>query len=303
MAIRKATPVDLTLLIVTMAFWGLAVVAMKIVAPETGPFWLTVGRAALGLVVVLPIALMRGLHWPRGLKEWRLVIAISLLVFSIPITLIGWATLTIDAGVATLLMGGSPFFAVIVGHFVTSDEPLTPTKFIGVLMGFCGILSIIGVDVVLSVGTANLLSQLAILGGSMCYVTSGFLVRRSSMPPLSLSCWTLFLSTALLVPVSYVMSGPVPTDLNPNTLIWLLFAGLVATGLAFISRFHLIQTIGYSMFAIGVNFIPVFGVLFGALILGEVITPRIALALALVMGGLFIARMGTKSGPESAKAS
>lgn len=73
-----------------------------------------------------------------------------------------------------------------------------------------------------------------------------------------------------------------------------MFTGLAGTGFGFLSRYYLIQNIGYSIFSIGINMIPVFGVIAGALILGEVIEWTTALALVLVVGGLFIARLDPK---------
>ena len=61
MTIRRATPLDLSLMVGTMIIWALAFIGMKVAVPETGPYWLSAYRALLGLIVVLPLALWSGL--------------------------------------------------------------------------------------------------------------------------------------------------------------------------------------------------------------------------------------------------
>lgn len=290
--IRKATALDLILLIGTMAVWGMAFIAMKVAVPETGPYWLAAARTGFGLIAVLPFLFWAKLKWPKDAMQWGYLLVIVVLNTTVPIILISWAELTLDAGVSALLMGAGPFMALFVGHLVTSDERFTVLKLIAVCMGFGGILSVVGLDVLSRLGSDDLLSQGALLLAALMYVVAGFTVRRIDLPPISLAVLTLALGTILLVPLSYVMTGPIPVDISHRALGWLVFVGVFGTGLGFVSRYYLIQKIGYSMFSIGVNLIPVFGVLFGALILGEVITLQLAIALMLVVGGLFIVRLG-----------
>ena len=76
MTIRRATPLDLTLMIGTMIVWALAFIGMKVAVPETGPYWLSTYRALLGLIVVLPLALWTGLKLPLGQQQWLSLIHI-----------------------------------------------------------------------------------------------------------------------------------------------------------------------------------------------------------------------------------
>lgn len=278
----------------TMIVWALAFIGMKVAVPETGPYWLSAYRALLGLIVVLPLALWTGLKLPQSQQQWFYMAVIVILNIVFPVILIGWAELTLQAGVAALLIGTGPFLALFIGHILTKDEPLTPMKLLAVCMGFGGIVAVVGVDALSAIGRGNLLPQLALMLASLMYVTAGFTIRKIELPPLSIAATSLGLGSMVLVPLSLVMSGPFPTDFTPSAFWWLMFTGLAGTGLGFLSRYYLIQKIGYSIFSIGINMIPVFGVIAGALILGEVIEWTTALALVLVVGGLFIARYDPK---------
>ena len=292
MSIRRATPADLTLMIGTMATWGMAFVAMKIATPETGPFWLAFGRTAFGFLTVLPFVLWAGIQWPDSARQWLLLMVLVLLNISIPIILIAWATLTLTAGVAALLLGCGPFLALFIGHFATRDERFTVPRLVAVLMGFGGIILVVGQDALSGLSQAPIVAQAAILLAALCYVVAGFSVRKISLPPMSMTAISLGVGCLFLLPISLVASGPPPIDISAKALSWLAFVGVFGTGLAFIVRYHLIQTIGYSMFSIGVNLIPVFGVFFGFLVLDESISLNILAALILIVGGLFVARVG-----------
>ena len=94
-----------------------------------------------------------------------------------PFFLISWAEQSINAGVASILMGVGPFLAILGSHFTTTDDRLTRFKVGGALLGFSGILILVGWDALQGLGD-NLLGQGAAMLGSACYVTSGLIVRR-----------------------------------------------------------------------------------------------------------------------------
>lgn len=135
----------------------------------------------------------------------------------------------------------------------------------------------------------------------LCYVVSGLLVRRIDIPPGRLACLALGISTAILVVLAYLSDGSPDLGLSTQGAVALVYLGLIPTGLAYIMRFYLIRKIGYSTFAVGLNLIPVFGVILGILMLGEALSIRIVLALMLIVCGLFIARLEPrKHMPENA---
>ncbi|MEM8839815.1 MAG: DMT family transporter [Pseudomonadota bacterium] len=292
--IRKPTFVDLSMLIASMTTWGLAFVAMKIVVPDLGPYWVSALRSGLGFLLVFPFALWIGLRWPNGRDQWLKVVLVAICMFIVPATVIAWGLQTLDAGVAALLMGTGPFMALFAGHFFTTDERFTLPKLIAVCFGFSGIALIVGPTAFADFGSDDLFAKSVLICCAAFFVTGGYTIRRINLPSLSLTAICLMVATIVLVPFSLAVSGPVNLDLRPDVILWLLFLGAIASGLAFVVRFFLIQRIGYAMFSIGVNLIPVSGVILGALILGEVVTLPIMLALMLVVGGLFIARLGAK---------
>ncbi|MCR9134717.1 MAG: DMT family transporter [Alphaproteobacteria bacterium] len=292
--IKHATLTDIALIALTALLWASSFVAIKVAVPETGPFWLAAIRVLIGFIVLLPYAIYRGFMLPRGQTMWLLVLGMSVLNVVFPFLLISWAELTIDAGVASLLMGTGPFFALLGSHLFTTDDRLTVPKLVGVLCGFSGVLVIVGVDAIEGLGS-NLAAQSACVGGALCYIAAGLLIRRIDIPPGRLACLALGISGIVLVALAAWQDGAPPLDLTPEASMSLVYLGLLPTGFAYMLRFYLIRKIGYSTFSIGLNLIPVFGVLLSLILLGEPLTLKVTVALVLVVCGLFIARMSPKT--------
>ncbi|MEP0520342.1 MAG: DMT family transporter [Hyphomicrobiales bacterium] len=293
--IRKPNTLDYTLLLMLVVIWASAFLAIKVVVPEIGPLWLATIRVLIGFTVLLPWALWRGFIWPSKCRQWRLLTAIAILNVAAPFFLISWAELTIDAGIASLLMGVGPFIALVASHFFTNDDKFTPAKLIAVLLGFTGILVVVGADAILGLGE-NLPSQLAALCGSACYVASGILIRRlEGFPPVRLSCLVLGIAGVILVAFATVIDGVPNLSISGTAWVLLIYLGLVPTGIGYILRYRLIQAIGVSAFALGLNLIPVFGIAMGAFFLGEAISWTVVVALILVMSGLLVSRMGNQT--------
>ena len=290
-AIRQATRLDLVLLALTMLIWAAAFVGIKVAVPAVGPIGVSAARAVIGLAVLLPVLLLSRTRWPREFRQWTLLIVMAELNVAVPFTLISYAELTVTAGVASLLMGTGPLFAMIGAHYFNQGDAMTVRRAIGVMMGFTGIAIVVGPNAFVEAGETPILAIGALVLASLCYVASGLLVRRIELPPLPMAVGALAISALTLLPFALLTVDPRGLA-DGRTLSALVFLGVFPTGLAYLLRFHLISRIGYATFALGVNMIPVFGVLLGVVVLGESLTLSIILALTLVVGGLAVARSG-----------
>ena len=290
-AITKPSPFDYAMMGLTALVWASAFIAIKVVVPETGPLWLAAWRVVIGFLVLLPYAIWRGIIWPADGRMWLLIAVIAVFNVVIPFFLISWAEKTIDAGVASLLMGTGPFLALIGSHFSTNDDRITAPKMFAVVLGFMGVGLIVGVDAFSGLGGETVLSQLAAMGGALSYVVAGLLVRKTDMPPVRLGCLVLGMGSAILIALALMFDGWPTMGISALAFWSLIYLGLVPTGLGQILRFVLIKKVGYAAFSLSLNLIPVLGVGLGALLLGEIITLRTFAALVLVLAGLFISRM------------
>lgn len=298
--IIHAGPVDIGLLVVVALIWASAFVAVDIAVPETGPLWLPTIRVLIGAAALAPFVLHSGLVLPRSARTWALVIVMAALNIVVPFFLLSWGQLTIDAGMAAVLMGMGPVLALLGNHLTTHDDKINGAKLVAVALCFSGVLTLVGFSVLGNLGGTFVLAQLATLGAALCYATSSMLIRHIDMPPVPLAWLALAIGAVMLLPAAWIIDGPPPA---PSRQAWtaLIYLGLLPTGLAHVLRVYLIRRIGHSVFALSIYMIPPFGVVLAFLILAEPITAQLGIALALILCGLYFAQRG--SGPAAKQTS
>src|SRR5512133_3912838 len=199
------------LILATLAvIWGGAFffigVAVKHVHPLTY-VWLrlTVAAAAMWIYVK---ARGHSLGLPR--QVWGAIILLAVLNNALPFALFGWGQTHIASGLASILNATTPIWGVVVAHFLTHDERMTPRKIVGVLLGFGGVAVMIGPSLLSSVG-ANALAQLACVSAGLLYALAAVWARRfraQGVTPLSVTTGQLTAGAIIMFPVSMIVDRP-----------------------------------------------------------------------------------------------
>ena len=230
---------------------------------------LRVGLAAIALNVVV-IAL--GQRLPTEPRVWWAFIGMGLLNNMVPFTLIVWGQSYIASGLASILNAATPLFAVVVAHLLTSDERMTARRVIGVVLGFVGVVIVIGPSVLSGLGV-NVLAQLAVLGAALSYALAGVFGRRFArwgITPLVAATGQVSASTVLLLPLALWVDRPWLLSAS-GIEVWGAIVGLalLSTALAYILYFRILATSGATNILLVTFLIPVSAILLGALILDE----------------------------------
>ena len=295
--IRKPTGFDIAMIVLLGAVWASAFQAMALSVPSFGPVWLVALRVAIGFLVLLPWVLFRGMVWPSSPREWLMVAFLVCVNVLIPFFLLSWAAQIIPSGQLALLMGITPLLGLVLSHFMTHDDKFNLLKLAAVILGFCGISVVVGQSAFEGIGD-KLVAQLVTLLSGACYVTSGLVLRKlDRLPPTRLSAMVLGFSALAFLPFS-ALTQPLPSAPDMTALLALLYLGIFPTGLAYILRMEMIRRVGVSVFSHVGNLIPVFGVVFGAVLLAEPVTLSTVAALLLILTGLGLARAASR--PEKA---
>ena len=290
--ITRAGRVDISLLILTALIWASAFAAIKFALEDMGPVWTAASRVSIGFLALVPFALFTRSGFKICKQELGMTVIIAMLITVIPFVLISWGLQYIDSGITALLMGTTPFMAMILGHFFTQDESINRYKLLAVAVGMTGILIIVGPDAISNLGSTSFIAQVAIIGAGFCYVSGGILIRKVDMKPIPFTTLALGIGAFALLMLALIFEG-IPQQIpGSKAILALLWLGFFPTGLAYILRFYLVRKVGVSTFAIGMNTIPVFGIIFGAILLNEAVEVKTMIALGLVISGLFIARLG-----------
>ena len=289
---------QIALLFVPGVLWGGAFVLTEMVLETIPPISYTMLRNIITAVALVAILYARNGRLQTTPRAWLTYFVIGFFNNALPFTLVNWGQLTIDSGLASILVSTMPFFTLLLAHFFTDDERLTPPKLLGIGLGLLGIVVLIGLDALSGLG-GSLAGQLMVTGAAVSYAIGAILSRsylrasrQRAVPPqlraLEIVTGQYAATAVLLILLAFTVEDPLVLRPSLRSITALLISALPVTITAVLVYYHLIDTIGASFSALSIYIIPIAGVLMGALLLGEPITPQVIIALVLILLGVAI---------------
>lgn len=290
-------PADLARMVTLAALWGGSYLFMRFSVPHVGAEWVVEGRTLAGGLVLAAfiLATRRGFALAR---HWRGYAVIGIVGVAVPFWLIGTAVKTIDASTAAILNATSPIFSAIVAS-VWIRERLTFEKVAGIALSIAGIAVLVGWTPK-PMSAAELFACSLSLMACACYgwVSVFTKVHLKEAPSSAISAVSCLVAAGALAPFTpwAAVAAPVPA------LAWVsvLALGVFSTGLAFILYYRLIGDLGPVKALMVTLLIPVFGILWGVLLLGEPVTPGRIAGCAIILAGCALA-LGLLRLPVAAK--
>lgn len=286
---RTMSTSDWAILLTLSVLWGGSFFFIHLALTGLTPVMLVTLRMTLASGVLWLVLRATGGRLPRGWHIWRALLVLALLNCAIPFLLFAWSQTQIASGLASILNATTPIWGVIVAHLATADEKATPNRIVGVLLGFGGVATMMGLDALSGLG-ANVLPQLACLAATLCYGIAGVYGRRfkaMGLSPLATATGQLGMGAVVLLPVALLVDRPWTMAIPPLTSL-MAMAGLVllSTALAYVLFFRLLNSAGATNSMLVTFLIPVTAILLGALVLGERLAPQHFLGMALIALGL-----------------
>jgi drug/metabolite transporter (DMT)-like permease len=283
------TPVELMLL---GAIWGASFMFQRVAAPQFGAVPLVELRLSLGAIVLLPF-LWQARGSFRGIPLWRIA-AVGLINSTIPFVLFAWATERAPAGIGAISNATTAIFAPLLA-LILFGERIHTRRGLGIAAGFIGVVVLASGKVAgASVGAAALAGTLA----GLLYAIGAVVARRwlAGLPPAALAAATLGCGAVLLLPLA-IAAWP---QAQPTPRAWwcAVAAGVLCTGIAFVLFYRLLQRIGAPRAAAVTYLISLFGVFWGWLLLREPITPTMAIACGLILGGVWMSQLSATPAPR-----
>ncbi|MFM2054407.1 MAG: hypothetical protein RL456_2444 [Pseudomonadota bacterium] len=275
-------PRDLADLLLLAMLWGGSFLFMRYAAPTFGVLPLMWLRVAIATACLLPLLAWRG--QTGALVERAGPIAVmGLFNSAIPFVLIAWATLSITAGLASILNATVPLLTALIGAVWLRERLSVPTM-AGLAIGMAGVLMLAADQADFRPGGSGW-ALLAMLGATSCYGYAANFTRRhlAGVPATANAAGSQLVSALALAPFA-LAHWPAVT---PGPMAWGAAAalGVGCTGLAYVLFFRLIERVGASR-AVTVTFlVPVFGTLWGVLFLGEPVTASMLVGGAVVLVG------------------
>ncbi len=263
--------------------WGASYLFMRYAVPFFGPIPMIAGRVLIAGVALgaLLLATKGRFDWRR---HWRAYLFVGVIGLDVPFLLIAQALKTIDASTAAILNALSPLFAAIVAAAWIRDR-LTFAKVGGIALCLFGTAVLVGWRPAPMTGIELLAAGMSILATALYGYTLVFTkVYLKDASPMAIAAATLLLAAAALAPIAPVYA-PSASTITP--LAWLALLGLafISTTVAFIFYYRLIADIGPVKASTVTLLVPVFGMIWGVLFLGEPLTAGRVAGCAIILAG------------------
>lgn len=285
----QRTPRDWTLLLALVVMWGSSFMFNRIAVATLPPLTVVAGRVGIAALVLIVIVYLLGKRLPPPGRAWLPYVVIAIVGNAVPFYLITWGQQVVESALAGILMAMMPLATIVLAHFLIAGEHLTRQRATGFAIGFLGIALLMGPAALAGVGgdAVRIVSQLAVLGGALCYALQSVLTRLIIKGDVMVSAAaTLLVAAVIVVPVALWLDRSwllAPAASSVGAVVWL---GVAPTAIATILYFMLIRSAGPSFMSL-VNYLsPGVAVMLGLLVMGE--TPRATayLGLALILAGI-----------------
>jgi drug/metabolite transporter (DMT)-like permease len=279
-------PADLARLVTLAAIWGASFLFVRITSPAVGPLLTADARMLVGGLTLAAWFGFIGFdaQWRRF---WRHYLVVGILTSALPFTLYAYAALSLPAGLLAVINATSPMWGALLSAWLLRDR-LSARVLAGLAIGVAGVALVTRPE---AGGSFAALPVLAASGAAVCYGLAGVYMRRwaQHVPSRGMAVGTQLAGGALVLPLLAVA----PPAAMPSALVigCLLALGLVCSAVAYVLYFRLVTDIGVAGALTVTYLIPMFGVAWGALFLGESVSlPMLGGAALILLGTFFVLR-------------
>ncbi len=281
--------IDYFLLTILALIWASAFFNIKIATYSFGPITIAFLRVFFGAIPVLLLCYFKNIKIEAFSKDWYWFAIIGFINLVAPFFLIAYGVQSVQSNLAAILMSTTPLSSTVLGHFFTKNEKFNFIKTFGILIGFSGIIYLFSDN--LLINENNFLSALLILLGSTCYVVGGVLTlkiskKRNENVTGSILIWAVI----ILIPLVSIIEKPWNVNPRFDSIISVIYLGLVSTGIAWLLRFRILVKNGL-IFQSQVSYlIPIFGTILSYIFLNELVTTKVLISLIAVCLGIYFVR-------------
>ncbi|ROP36504.1 DMT family transporter [Saccharothrix texasensis] len=274
------------------AIWGGSFALIK-VAVDAGvaPVWVALARCLFGALTLWGICLARGAAVPLDRRTWGHAAVVALLLNAVPFTLLAHGETQVSSVLAGVFNATTPLTTLVFVLLVVPSERMTRARVVGLLVGFTGVLVVLGAWRGLAGDVLG--GSLACLAATACYGAGFAYTRRffsggdhsaSALSAVQITCATLQL--AVVAPVL----GGTPSWPGTSAAVALLVLGAAGTGLAYVLNLDVIRAAGPAVASTVTYVTPLWSTAIGAVLLGEHVGWNTLVGGVVVVAGVLLAR-------------
>lgn len=269
--------------------WGSSFLTTTLLVHTMAPLHVVTHRVLWAAVALWIYVALRRLPVPRDPGTWVALFIMGAGANALPFILQAYAQTTIESGLAGILNASTAIFGPLVAALVLADERLTRRKALGVALGFAGVATVFGLDVLKGFDLRSA-AQLAMIVSTFCYASTSVFarVKLGHLSPEMAATGMLTGATVIMLPLSWAVDGPLPFLLSWQILGALAIYGLVITALAYLLFYRIIRLAGAGNTTLVTLLVVPIAVTLGALVRGETLPPSAFAGFALIALGLVV---------------
>jgi drug/metabolite transporter (DMT)-like permease len=266
--------------------WSLQYIFMRIAVPVFGAPLVAESRALFATLFIVPWVVFVLHDTVRLRSHWRDHLVVSMVNNVLPFICLAYASTVLPASYLAVMNGMVPLWAAVTSAMFLK-EPLGVRRVIGFVLGIAGVALIVNLGPV-PLDTRTVLATLVAMVGSFFWGWAGVVIRQRTgrVPPISLAAGSVIFCALILAPAWVTV--PPPSTWTPGALGALLALGLLVSGVAYVPFFTLVRDIGPTRTLTTGLAVPVLGIIWGWLLLGESITVAMLVGAALVVAALLL---------------
>lgn len=272
-------------LVTLAAIWGASFIFMRVAAPALGPVLTATTRVLIAGTALAGYLALVGLDSDLR-RLWPQYLVIGVANSAIPFLLFSFAALHIPASYSVILNAATPLFGALLAAIFLAER-ITLPKVAGLGIGVAGVTLVSRAGPVLP-DAWFAWSVAACLGAALCYAATGVYLKRRDMgaKPVAIAGWSQLFAGLVLLPV--VPFAHAPGEVTAAVVGSVLALAILCSAVAYLLYFRLMADVGPTRTMTVTFLMPAFGMLWGALFLGEAITTAMLAGATLVIGGTLL---------------
>jgi drug/metabolite transporter (DMT)-like permease len=278
------------LLLMGLVFlWGTSFMFISVSLESFHPLTTVFYRVLIGALILTLVVYAKGLKLPVNIGAWLAFLAMGIVGNVLPFFLISWGQLSVNSGIAGMIMATMPLITMILAHYLVDGENLNRYKILGFSFGIGGIAVLLGP--VFEGGGQAAYGGIAIFIAASSYAVNSILVRRlPKLNPFISTAGVLIAATVVVFPIWLVVVPANSATISTTALSATIWLGIGPTAVATLMLFAVITRAGPTFLSTINYMIPVVAFFTGAYVLSEPVEWSSIVALVIILSGIALTR-------------
>ena len=287
----KMDAFDWVMLITLATVWGGSFLFNAILVAELPVITIVAIRVTVAALALWGFVRFTGRKIPTSPQVWGALLILGVLNNAIPFSLIVQGQTQITSGLASILNATTPLFTILVAGFFLTDERFSVLRVLGVVVGFSGVILMVGPEALSGLGD-DFWAQLCALGAALSYGFASVFGRRFRelrVDPVMVATGQVTMSSLVLWPIALWIDGPQDImGLSFNAAASMFGLAVLCTSFAYILYFRILERAGATNISLVTFLVPISAIILGVLVLGERIFIKEIMGMTLIGMGLAI---------------